>query len=77
MVYSNTQYDSVGWKLLLLLVLFVIIVVLLLKYLQNVPQMEFMSLVFTGCCFFTHMPVRVTVGDLGLCCCTCVTYFEC
>ena len=25
---------------------------------------------------FTHMPVRVTVGDSGLCCCACVTYFE-
>ena len=42
---------------------------------QDVPQMEFMSLVFTV--FFTRMPVTVTVGDSGLCCCTCVTYFEC
>ena len=32
--------------------------------------MEFMYLVFT------HMPVRVTVGDSGLSCSTCVTYFE-
>ena len=24
----------------------------------------------------TRMPVRVTVGDSGLCCCSCVTYLE-
>ena len=38
--------------------------------LEDVPLVEFVYLVFT------HMPVRVTVGDPGLCCCTCVTYVE-
>ena len=36
---------------------------------KNVPVVEFMYLVFT------RMPVRVTVGDSGLCC-TRVAYFE-
>ena len=27
-------------------------------------------------CIYTPHQVRVTVGDSGLCCCTCVTYFE-
>ena len=35
---------------------------------EDVPLVEFMYLVFTR--------MRVTVGDSGLCCCTCVTYFE-
>ena len=30
------------------------------------------------CTLYLHAcQVRVTVGDLGLCCCTCVTYFKC
>ena len=30
------------------------------------------------CTLYLHAClVRVTVGDSGLCCCTCVTYFEC
>ena len=33
----------------------------------GLPLVEFMYL---AC------PVRVTVGDSDLCCCTCVTYFE-
>ena len=37
---------------------------------DDVPLVEFMYLVFT------RMPVRVTVGDSGLRCCTCVTSFE-
>ena len=38
----------------------------------NVPVVEFMYLVLT------RMPdkTRVTVGDSGLCCCVCVTFFE-
>ena len=33
-----------------------------------------MNLVFSN---LHTCQVRVTVGDSGLCCCTCVTYFEC
>ena len=34
------------------------------------PLVEFITLYLHAC------QVRVTVGDSGLCCCTCVTYFE-
>ena len=38
---------------------------------ENVTLVEFMYPVFIRICH-----VRVTVGDPGLCCCICVTYFE-
>ena len=61
---------------------------------KDVPQVEFIYLVFTLmpvtlmpvyedvplvelCPLYLHSSqVRVTVGDSGLCCCLCVTYFE-
>ena len=49
---------------------FIRFLILTLLVLKDVPLVEFMCLVFT------RMPVRVTVGDSGLCCCTCVAYFE-
>ena len=37
-----------------------------------------MYLWWRSCTFYLHAcHVRVTVGDLGLCCCSCVTSFEC
>ena len=43
----------------------------------NVPVVEFMYLWWSLCTLYLHAcQVRVTVGDLGLCCCACVTYFE-
>ena len=39
-------------------------------FLEDVPLVQFMYLVFTSC------QMRVTVGDSGLCCCACVTTFE-
>ena len=44
--------------------------VYLLPFLQDVPLVEFLYLVFT------HIQLRVTVGDSGLCCCVRVTSFE-
>ena len=41
-----------------------------LNYVEDVPLVEFMYLVFT------RMPCESYVGDSGLCCCTCATYFE-
>ena len=41
----------------------------ILTAVEDVLLVELMHLVFT------RMPVRVTVGDSGLCCCTCDTYF--
>ena len=36
-----------------------------------------MYLRWNSCTLYLHAcQVRVTVGDTGLCCCTCVTYFE-
>ena len=37
----------------------------------DVPVVEFTYTLYLHACH-----VRVTVGDSGLCCCTCVTYFE-
>ena len=48
-------------------------------YLHVYTLVEFMYLhVYTLVEFmYLHaVQVRVTVGDWGLCCCTCVTYFE-
>ena len=39
---------------------------------KKVPLVEFMYLVFL---YLHTCQVRVTVGDSGLCCCTCDTYF--
>ena len=39
---------------------------------EDVPLVEFMYLV----AYLHACQVRVTVGDSGLCCCTCVTSFE-
>ena len=38
----------------------------------DVPLVEVMYLVF----YLHACQVRVTVGDTGICCCACVTYFE-
>ena len=39
---------------------------------------EFLYFVFLYFVFFvfTRMPMKVTVGDSGLCCCVCVTSFQ-
>ena len=37
----------------------------------DVPLVEFMYLVYLHAC-----QVRLTMGNVGLCYCTCVTYFE-
>ena len=58
-----------GWVFMFLFfVLSFCLLVLLLFCYEAVPVVEFMYLVFTR--------VRVTVGDSGHCCCTCVTSVE-
>ena len=50
----------------------------LISYKLNVPLVEFMHVVRTNDILYMHATcqVRVTVGDSGLSCCTCVNYFE-
>ena len=46
------------------------LVKLKVKHFEDVPLVELCTLYLHAC------QVRVTVGDSGLCCCTCVTHFE-
>ena len=49
-----------------------------IQHLQTEKYAHFMYLWWSWCTLYLHAgQVRVTAGNSGLCCCTCVTYFAC
>ena len=82
---KNIRSDICCWDedlFLLFLFFFSFLLLLLLLSFSNPREKEKNVRGCTSgvslCTLYLHAcQVRATVGDQGLCCCTCVTYFEC